>query len=82
MRVGDIEVQGLSDGILKTSLDLVIGKPLPAAKIAARVGCRMTKFSVTFFVTKDHDGGCWMGRPRGPRERSYRAPDPARPQLK
>jgi glyoxylase-like metal-dependent hydrolase (beta-lactamase superfamily II) len=25
MRVGDVEVQGLSDGILKTSLDLVIG---------------------------------------------------------
>ncbi len=25
MRVGDIEVQGLSDGILKTSLDLVLG---------------------------------------------------------
>ena len=25
MRVGDVEVQGLSDGILKTSLDLIIG---------------------------------------------------------
>src|SRR5580692_8381063 len=25
MRVGDVEVQGISDGILKTSLDLVIG---------------------------------------------------------
>src|ERR1700685_2500546 len=25
MRVGDVEVQGVSDGILKTSLDLVIG---------------------------------------------------------
>src|ERR1700730_18207613 len=25
MRIGDVEVQGLSDGILKTSLDLVIG---------------------------------------------------------
>ncbi len=25
MRVGDVEIQGLSDGILKTSLDLVIG---------------------------------------------------------
>src|ERR1700752_2075028 len=25
MRLGDVEVQGLSDGILKTSLDLVIG---------------------------------------------------------
>jgi glyoxylase-like metal-dependent hydrolase (beta-lactamase superfamily II) len=32
MRVGDVEVQGLSDGILKTSLDLVIGMERAAAE--------------------------------------------------
>jgi glyoxylase-like metal-dependent hydrolase (beta-lactamase superfamily II) len=32
MRVGEVEVQGLSDGILKTSLDLVIGMERPQAE--------------------------------------------------
>jgi len=36
MRVGDVEVQGLSDGILKTSVDLVIG--MDRAQAAQLVG--------------------------------------------
>src|SRR5580693_89170 len=36
MRVGDVEVQGISDGILKTSLDLVIG--MERAVVDALVG--------------------------------------------
>ena len=36
MRVGDVEVQGLSDGVLKTSVDLVIG--LDRAQAAQLVG--------------------------------------------
>ena len=36
MRVGDVEVQGLSDGTLKTSVDLVIG--MDRAQAAQLVG--------------------------------------------
>ena len=36
MRVGDVEVQGISDGILKTSLDLVIGMDARRRRQAGR----------------------------------------------
>ncbi len=36
LRVGEIEVVGLSDGILKTSLDLVIGMDRPQAESSGR----------------------------------------------
>src|SRR5580704_18043143 len=36
MRVGDVEVQGLSDGVLKTSVDLVIG--MDRAQAAQLIG--------------------------------------------
>ena len=36
LRAGGIEVAGLSDGILKTSLDLVIGMDRPQAESSGR----------------------------------------------